>query len=244
MIDLATRKWRRARKPIRRIKVLDAGQIKKTGLALEVARTRVLVAGAVFALCFVVLGIRVVDLALIGGAGATTSASARLSESFSTRRADMVDRNGVLLATNLPTQSLFVDPSEVLDSEGAVDALMRVLPSLDRETITRRVSAPGRFAWIKRNLKPEQQYAVNRLGLPGFDFKREEQRVYPQGALFGHAVGFTDVDNRGLAGLELAMEERLLGDDEPLALSLDIRVQHAVHQSLSKIGRASCRERV
>jgi len=145
----------------------------------------------------------------------------------------MVDRNGVLLATNLPTQSLFVDPSEVLDSEGAVDALMRVLPSLDRETITRRVSAPGRFAWIKRNLTPEQQYAVNRLGLPGFDFKREEQRVYPQGALFGHAVGFTDVDNRGLAGLELAMEERLLGDDEPLALSLDIRVQHAVHQSLS-----------
>ena len=232
MIDLATRHWRRGRKPVRRIQILDAGQIRKTSLALEVARTRVLVASAVFAICFVLLGLRVVDLTLISGAGENSSAGARLAESFAPHRAGIVDRNGVLLATNLPSQSLYVDPSEVLDPDDAVDALMQVLPMLDREDIARRISAPGRFAWIKRNLTPEQQYAVNRLGLPGFDFKREERRVYPQGALFGHAIGFTDVDNRGLAGLELAAEDRLLGDAAPLALSLDIRVQSVLQQSL------------
>lgn len=232
MIDLATRHWRRGRKPVRRVQVLDAGQIKKSSIALETARTRVLVASAVFALCFVLLGLRVVDLTIISGAGAGADASAHLTESFAPRRAGIVDRNGVLLATNLPSQSLFVDPSEVLDADGALDALMQVLPTLDREATARRINAPGRFAWIKRNLTPEQQYAVNRLGLPGFDFKREERRVYPQGALFGHTIGFTDVDNRGLAGLELAAEKQLLGGDGPLALSLDIRVQNVVQRTL------------
>jgi cell division protein FtsI (penicillin-binding protein 3) len=86
--------------------------------------------------------------------------------------------------------------------------------------------------WIRRNLTPRQQFEVNRLGIPGLFFQREERRVYPHGNLTSHVVGFSDVDNRGLAGAEQSFDERLKTSNEPLRLSIDLRVQHAVREEL------------
>ena len=125
----------------------------------------------------------------------------------------------------------------MLDANEAADKITSVLPGLSRDGILRKASAKGNFRWIQRNLTPEQYYAVNRLGLPGFGFKREERRVYPHGSLFVHTLGFTGVDNGGLAGLEAARDAELKNLAEShsgaLVTSLDSRVQHIVNAELA-----------
>jgi cell division protein FtsI (penicillin-binding protein 3) len=88
--------------------------------------------------------------------------------------------------------------------------------------------------WLKRNLTPRQQQAVNRLGLPGIYFQPETKRVYPQGNLTAHLVGYTDVDSRGLAGVERSFDDLLQGGERPLQLSIDVRVQHILHEELNR----------
>ena len=227
---IVCRWWRSYRAP-----APSSGGQEAPDRRLETARGRLLVIGAVFLLCFGALAVRTFDVAVVGTSDAGVG-NGIAAATDSVARADIVDRNGVLLASNLPTHALYVEPRVMLNPEEVIAGLSAVLPDLDRDRLARLV-APGKpFAWIRRNLTPEQVHAVNRLGLPGLGFKREERRVYPQGRLFAHAVGFTDVDNRGLAGFEKAADEKLQRRPAarvgPLVLSLDARVQHALAEAL------------
>ena len=149
-----------------------------------------------------------------------------------TERADIIDRNGVILATSLPTASLFADPSFVPDALEATDSLVRVLPGLDRAEVLAKLRSKGRFVWLRRNLTPNQQYAVNRLGVPGLAFQRGERRVYPHGREAAHVLGFTDVDGRGIAGLEHYFDAALKSGEEALRLSIDLRIQSVMRQEI------------
>jgi cell division protein FtsI (penicillin-binding protein 3) len=121
----------------------------------------------------------------------------------------------------------------IADPAGTARRLAAVLSGLDEAQVRERLASESRsFVWIRRNMTPRQQYEVNRLGVPGLFFQREERRVYPAGALVSHVVGFTDLDNRGLAGVEQSFDERLKTDSEPLKLAIDVRVQHVVREEL------------
>lgn len=237
MSDLSIRPWRHAANDMSIDESDEKLSARQARRPLETARTRLFVAGAIFALCFVILGGRLVQLSLLGGGQNQERAAEHQGGLLTLQRADIVDRNGALLATNLPSHSLYVNPSQVLDPVEAADKITRILPELSRDEILRKASAKGQFAWIKRNLTPDQHYAINRLGLPGFSFEREERRVYPHGSLFVHTLGFAGIDNAGLAGLEAARD----GDLKQIAktpggkmvTALDSRVQHIVHAELS-----------
>ena len=237
MSELSVRAWRDAAGEMSRDDGVEKLSARQARQPLETARTRLLVAGAIFSLCFVILGGRLVQLSLLGDGRDTPRTAEHQGAMLTLQRADIVDRNGTLLATNLPSQSLYVDPNLVLDADEAADKLARVLPNLSRDEVFRKASAKGSFLWIRRNLTPEQFYAVNRLGLPGFGFRREELRVYPHGSLFVHTLGFAGVDNRGLAGLEAARDAELkqLAESHGGAMvtSLDSRVQHIVNSELA-----------
>ena len=203
-------------------------------LAIDQGRNRLLMVAVLFALCFTIIAARLVSLGLFAPAG-----EARLARAAPTRfvveRADITDRNGEILATNLVVASLYADPRRVLDAAEAAAGLAAVLPGLDRDVLAAKLESPRSFQWIRRNLTPRQQWQVNRLGIPGLAFIREQRRVYPHGPLAGHAVGYVDIDNKGLAGIEKRFNGRL-GDRRqpgPLALSLDLRVQHIVRQELA-----------
>src|SRR4029079_11320477 len=116
------------------------------------------------------------------------------SAGYAADRADIVDRSGALVATSLPTASLYADPRDIIDPHEAATKLQTVLPEIKPEDLEPRLAAEGKsFVWIRRNLTPRQQYEVNRLGIPGFYFQREDKRIYPHGALMAHVVGFTDI---------------------------------------------------
>lgn len=151
------------------------------------------------------------------------------------QRADIMDREGHLLATSLKTASLYADPKIVMDPVEAAQKLSSIFPDLDYNTLEKRLSSKRRFVWIKRNLTPKQIYAANRLGLPGISFIDEQRRIYPDGALMAHAVGFTDVDHHGLAGLEKAYDKLLLSQHESLQTTLDVRIQHIMRKELQTV---------
>lgn len=207
--------------------------------SLGIGRHRLMITGALFLLGFAVVAIRLVDLTVIGDgfeprlAGvADTARNARLD------RHDIIDRNGILLATTLPSASVYADPRRMLNIDEAVFKLAAVLPGVGRAELAAKLKSKRRFVWIQRNLTPRQQAAVNRLGLPGVAFQREARRVYPLGRLFSHVIGSVDIDSRGIAGVEQSFDDSLrVGGDEPgetLRLSLDTRFQHVLRRELAQ----------
>ncbi len=205
-----------------------------TKQALETGRTRLLVASLLFAAAFLIVAGRLVSVALLSSGGEPSIAEAPRAAQLATERADIIDRNGTVLATNLVTASLYANPREVPNPRAAAAALSKVLPELAQDEVETKLASDKGFVWLKRNLTPKQQYAVNRLGIPGLSFQREERRVYPHGSLAAHILGFTDIDNRGIAGVEQQFEPRLAEEHAPLVLSIDIRLQHILKEELSR----------
>ncbi|MFV3074141.1 peptidoglycan D,D-transpeptidase FtsI family protein [Niveispirillum fermenti] len=200
--------------------------------ALAMGKARLLVLMSAFTLGFGAVGLKLVDATVSFGSKEPGAAQA-VARTAPTSRADIVDRNGVLLATSLRTASLYADPLLILDAAEAAQQIATVLPDLDVRQLTADLSSDKRFIWIKRNLTPRQENDVFRLGIPGIGFRNEERRVYPQGALAAHVVGFSGVDNNGLMGIEQAFDSRLKDSGEPLRLSVDVRLQHVLRKELA-----------
>jgi len=200
--------------------------------AIETGRTRLLITGAVMALAFAAVSGRLVEVAALADPHEPRSVHAVRTTEVQTERAAIVDRNGKLLATSLRTVGLSANLRKLLDPVEAAEKLASVLPELDANRLSAKLSRDANFAWIHRNLTPRQQHQINSLGIPGLEFHDREARVYPQGRLLSHILGYTDVDNRGLSGLERSFDEALRTSDKPLRLSIDLRMQHALHEEL------------
>ena len=204
--------------------------------ALDGCRPRLLVTGIAFIIVFTVIAGRLAQVTLLPGA-VTVPHIARFAPPAPPPpgRADIVDRNGKLLATTLDSPSLYANPRQVLDAADAAQKLAATLPGLDRDTLYAKLISGKGFVWIKRHLTPEQAFAVNQLGLPGLQFQHEERRIYPYGALLSHAVGFTGIDDNGEAGVERGLDDSLRGRREPLQLSIDLRLQYILHEEVQHV---------
>lgn len=198
------------------------------------ARGRLVIMAFLFTLAFFMIAVRLVDLTLLDAAHRQTAQKSPAASGPDVIRADIADRNGVLLATTLSTASLYADCALIDDPKTAARDLVAVLPELSYSDTLQKLQSGKRFIWLQRNLTPRQHYAVNALGHPGFQFKHETRRLYPHGALTAHLTGYTDVDGHGIAGLEKAFDNALSGGDGPLTLTVDIRLQHILHRELKK----------
>ncbi|NCC21145.1 MAG: penicillin-binding protein 2 [Alphaproteobacteria bacterium] len=206
--------------------------------ALELARGRLPFVAAFFALAWLLVAMRVFDLTIIQGGFLRTDERSALataeSEQEPVLRAHIVDRNGVLIATTLKTASLYADPKLVLDPDSVAGGLARIFPDLDERDLREKLKSNRRFVWISRNLTPEEQARVLELGEPGLNFRSEPRRIYPQGNLAAHIGGYTDIDGRGLAGIERSFDEVLSAGAEPVRLTLDVRLQYFLRREMAK----------
>lgn len=206
----------------------DAKSLRRT---LDMARSRLLVVCCTFVLAFFIIVGRLVDVSLLRGGGQENLAHRGALQGMRFR-ADIVDRNGELLATSLKTSSLYANARVVLDPQEAADKLIKVLPELNHKDILHRLKSGKGFVWLARHLTPQKQAEIICLGIPGIYFQQDERRVYPHGELFSHVLGYTNIDNQGLGGIERKFNEQLLKKGEPLQLSLDIRAQHVLRDEL------------
>jgi len=201
--------------------------------ALETGRNRLLVAGVVLTLAFGVIASRLVDLTVLNGGNEPLVASNTAESDNVIGRGDITDRNGILLATSLPTASLYADPKRILDAEEAALKISSVLPELDPAELVKKMRMKGRFVWLARNLTPQQHFQINRLGLPGVAFQEGERRVYPHGNIAAHVLGLTNVDGLGIAGIEKQFDHQLRSGSGAIELSLDLRVQAILQEELT-----------
>jgi cell division protein FtsI (penicillin-binding protein 3) len=160
-------------------------------------------------------------------------------------RPDIVDRNGEVLATDIKTASLFAEPRRIVDADEVIEKLSTVLPDIEVEQTYHKLKSGAGFVWLKRQLTPKQQSEIMQLGLPGIGFRTEKRRFYPAGPTAAHIVGLTNVDNQGISGLEKYIDDQGLADLQasglaiakdlkPVKLSIDLRVQHIVHDELAQ----------
>lgn len=163
--------------------------------------------------------------------------------SMTVHRPDILDRKGRLLATDIKSATLYADPKRVVNSDDLVEELATVLPHIDTAAIRRKINKGGRFVLIKRELSPIQEAKIHALGIPGLGFIREYRRFYPAGTVASHVLGFVNIDNQGLAGIEkfiddnpqLAMAHpQTESGQEAVTLSIDLGVQQVLQDELQK----------
>jgi cell division protein FtsI (penicillin-binding protein 3) len=199
---------------------------------LEQARTRLVVIGALFGLALLVVAGKLVDLAIVGSVGAGNQA--RVTPPVArVVRADIVDRNGHVLATSIATASLFADPQKIIDAPDAARQLAALFPDVTYGEFLQKLQGKNRFVWLRRHLTPRQQYDVNQLGIPGVAFEPDERRLYPQGSEVAQVIGYADIDSHGIAGIEQSFDDYLAKGSDPLRLSIDIRLQHMLHREVA-----------
>lgn len=232
---LATQEpWRR-----RLIRTLLYG--KNTDRAAK-ARVRVGLAMLAFGGVYGIIAVRLVMFAVAGDNHAERRAS---RDAIATARPDILDRNGAILATDVKSPSLFSEPRRIIDKDEAVELLTGALPDLDSIEVRERINSRKGFAWLKREITPQQQRDIHRLGIPGIGFLRENKRVYPSGPAVSHLIGLTNIDNQGIAGIEKWLDTNGLADlhragfasdrmQNPVELAVDLRVEHALRDELLK----------
>ena len=208
--------------------------------ARQRAEGRLLVLGISFLCAFAMVALKI---SLLAASDPAEPRAAVSGAQIVAARADITDRNGRILATNLTTHSLYAQPQQMVDPIRAAKELVQVFPDLDEDRLIRQFTGKRKFIWIKRRISPEQQQAVFDIGDPGLLFGPREMRLYPNGRLAAHVLGgagfgregVSSAEVIGVAGIEKALDAELRDPgrgDVPLTLSLDLTVQAAVERVL------------
>jgi len=210
-----------------------SAQERLKGDAQETARQRLVIASGLFAVLFVAIALRMGYVSLLRDGAEPTQRVAARGGSIQSERADIVDRNGAVLATSVPVMSAFVNPRLLLDPQDAAKKIVSALPDLKYDDVRAKLEEDKTFVWVKRGLSPREHDRVNRLGIPGLDFQAEERRLYPQGTAAAHIMGYASVDNSGLAGVERYFDQQLQSG-ETLQLAIDLRLQRLVEREIAR----------
>ncbi len=195
---------------------------------LHTARQRTLSTTAIACVAFLAITIRLADVMVIRTPACTIGCKQQECQ----LRQNIVDRNGIILATQLVTASVYANPKVIIDAKEAANKLCSLFPHLVFENILQKLQSNQGFVWIERHASPKMQEAVHSLGIPGIYLQPDQKRVYPHGTLACHVIGRCDIDGYGVSGIEQAFDTTLSTKEGELKLSLDIRVQHAVHDEL------------
>jgi cell division protein FtsI (penicillin-binding protein 3) len=204
------------------------------------AEGRLLVLGAAFLILFATVGTR---MAVLAGTEPEEPRAEATGNPIIGQRADITDRNGRILATNLETHALYAQPPQMVDPERAARELAAIFPELDEARLLADFTGERKFLWVRRQISPEQMQAVHDIGDPGLLFGPREMRLYPNGAIAAHILGGAGYGREGVdsaeivgtAGVERFFDARLrdpAAEGEPLALSIDLTVQAAMEEVL------------
>ena len=194
-----------------------------------------------FAAIYGVIALRLIHLGIAPESHIARRGSA--ADAVAAARPDILDHTGRLLATDIKAASLYANPRRIIDVDEAVELITAVLPDLDATEVRDRLASRRSFVWLKREITQQQQDDLHHLGIPGVGFLRENKRVYPAGFETAHVLGHVNVDNAGIAGLEKWIDGLGLAELhqaglasgralEPVALALDLSVQHAARDEL------------
>ncbi len=197
-------------------------------------RIRIVQASIIFWL--LAIGVKLVYLQVGAHDGLRTRAENQhqFEIDLSPTRGIIFDRNGNELARSAEVKSLYASPSEIKDPEAAAARLSSVL-EVDREALLKRLTSKLVLVAVKRKLSPEEMAKVDALAMPGLRYVNEMKRFYVSGATASHVLGFVDVDERGMSGVELTYDKLIRGQGGRLLLNVDAlknSYDHALEESV------------
>ncbi|MFC4819438.1 peptidoglycan D,D-transpeptidase FtsI family protein [Dokdonella ginsengisoli] len=177
-------------------------------------RSRLYVVLGMLGLASSALVVRAVDLQVVRKDFYQEQGDARYLRDLSipVSRGTIFDRNGEPLAVSTPVDSIWANPPEVLEHADRIPELAKAA-GLDEEALKQKLveRSDKEFIYLKRHLNPDDAQAILKLDIPGVASQREFKRYYPSGEVFGHVLGYTNIDDRGQEGLELAFDDWLAG---------------------------------
>ena len=191
-------------------------------------KRRVVVATALLGLWVVGIEGRLVQLQVFRHADLMARAVRQQSRTLPTpaKRGDILDRRGHLLATTVDVDSIYAVPSEINNDEEAVAKLCNALGDCsvrEREALSDRLKNQRNFAYVRRQVSPDEARRVAALGLDGIGFIKESRRFYPNKELAGHLLGYVGVDGNGLEGLEWTYDSQIRGKPGTVLIHTDAR---------------------
>lgn len=206
--------------------------------AVQTCRKRMIFAVLLFLMIYLIISIRVFVVCLPHGIEISIPEEELGAHNITVKspisRADILDRNGTIIATTLPTINLYANPKKIQDAEYAAAKLEEIFPEMNYDELYAKLTKERcSFSMIKHDLSPAQQAKINALGIPALEFQTSEKRVYLQNNLFAHILGHTNIDNIGQSGIEKFMHKRLTESSKPLKLTIDVGVQDTIHEELS-----------
>jgi cell division protein FtsI (penicillin-binding protein 3) len=202
--------------------------------SLPQAKFRLMLVLAAFLLGYFAISLRLIDLTLLRGGDGDAKRPAASAAGPQSLRGQILDRNGELMATSLKMASVYADATLITDAPAVARDLARILGENSPAALEKKLSSGRKFVWLSRNITPRQEYEINSLGHPGVGFEHEYRRIYPHGRLTAHLLGYTDVDGRGIAGVERGFDRELNFAQEDVRLTVDLRIQHILHRELEK----------
>lgn len=204
---------------------------KNSGYA---GKARILLAVCCFAFAYLLVALRLIDTCVLPNWLEDNSTENQYIIHEKIHRADIVDRNGTVVATSLPTKDLDANAKNILSPRETALKLTKIFPELDFEKLYQKLKRRRGTFTVKRNLSPHQQSLIMALGNPGLEFRSSEKRVYPHKNLLSHVTGVADIDNKGISGLEKGLDDRIKTSEIPVKLSIDLGVQDTVRSILAK----------
>jgi cell division protein FtsI (penicillin-binding protein 3) len=207
----------------------------------NLTRARIRWVIAALALIFAVVTGRLIQL---GAVVQDSTIEGQARDVITATRPAILDRNGLELAVDIRVPSLYAEPRRIIDVDEATEALLTVMPELNRDWLSKRLTGDKGFVWIKREVSPAIRDKILNLGIPGLDFVTESKRFYPSGREAAHILGAVNIDNQGIAGIEQHMDKEdvallqslgLARGNElaPVNLTIDLRIQHIMYEQLT-----------
>lgn len=184
-----------------------------------------------FVICFIGFGVRTLYFA---GEGTNRVRPSDASGAWLVNRADIIDRNGDILAKNVMSGHITLRPQLVKNRDEVAQLVHEVLPyDYSVSEVLSLLNSSRRFMYLKKYASDKQREKIEKANLPGLGIESIQARKYPKRRLFAHAVGFVGNDGNGLEGAERIYDEYLRDNREPLQLSLDSRIQAVFYDQLS-----------
>ncbi len=193
----------------------------------EFRKIKLLVCTLLLIMSFTIIGYRTISLASINKKNISNTAYTKIeNNSFQKNlRGNIYDRNKKILATSISTLSLYANPQEILNKNQTITKLIKIFPNLKKEDLSKKLSSNKKHINLLREISPREYASLLSAGIEGLNIKTINKRIYPNNSLASHILGATDIDGKGIAGVEKKFDSQLQSGRD-LTLSIHAGIQH------------------
>ncbi len=202
---------------------------------LKLRRIKLSICGASLILLFVIISYKTITLASLNKVSTNQFANKQNQQSFipKSNRGNIYSRNGELLATTIKVSSLSINPQEILNKDETIKKLTNIFPQLIDKSLKTKLNTTKKHINLLREISPKDHVLLLKQGIEGIKIEARNKRIYPNNNLASHILGATDIDGKGIAGIEKSFNKQLLNGND-VTISIHNGIQFITEKVLSE----------